>query len=723
MVLIMNEYYSAKIDSIRKLKLKQTEEKIRRNGRNMNGDDKGLIPYDGEFSFKPEYNHPKGVMGPEACGRNYRRLLESHPVYIDPCNALPGGWMFSFASFKGALWNDNYSYDKLAEEQKVYDIISGIGACHHFMADIKIGLKLGLGGILNKIHHYRDINDPARRPFYNALEDCVLGIQNIILRHADEAERLAEAESDPDQKLFYSRMADCSRWIAANPPRSFYEAIMFTSWFILTLDMYNGAGAAVGEIDQFLYPYYKKDKSLGLITDDEVVYLTVCLFVKDNFYAQIGGSRIDGSDKTNELSFLILEATHQLKIPTSLCVRVHEQLNPELLYRAVEYLFQDKNGTPSFIGDKGLNEGFVRNGYPMELAVTRARAGCHWLNIPGREYTLNDCVKINFVKVFEVAFHDMLDNTKEPSTDLLWEYFKKHLVRAVDLTIEGIEFHLKYMEESFPELPMDLFCYGPIEKGYDASNGFKRAVEYYNMCIDGSGLAVVADSFAAIKQRVEEQRLISWQQLIEVLENDFEGSEDIRLMLRSNPRYGSGGSLADEYAVEIVRHFVFCCKKGPTPSGFVIIPGLFSWSNTIGMGKVCKATPDGRHAGAPISHGANPTPGFREAGALTALANAVASVQCGYGNTVPVQIEVDPKLGADEGGIEIFVEFIKTYFNTMKGTLMNLNIINKDTILAAHENPENFPDLIVRVTGFSAYFAALSRDFRQLVVDRIIEGA
>ena len=718
----MTNRYIEKINGLRKTKLAQTDEKIRRNGRTMNGDDKGLIPLTEDFNFQPKKNHASGVMGPEACGENYRRLLEMHPLYIDPDNALPGGWMVTFASFKGPLWNPDYAYEDLRDRQKVYEIVSGIGAPHHFAADVKIGLSLGWKGILEKIRYYRDINDPKRHHFYRGLEHCVLGIQNIIQRHADEAARLADLEKDTQQKAIYQRMATANDWIVKMPPRNFYEAICFVSWFILTFDMYNGCGAGVGELDQFLYPYYLNDRNQGLISDDEVSYLYACLFVKDNFYSQIGGCDKDGKDKTNELSFLALEATHLLKIPTSLTVRVHEKLNGDLLERAVKYMFDDKNGTPSFIGDKGLNEGFVRNGYPMELAVTRARAGCHWMAIPGREYTLNDCVKINFVKVFEVSYQDMLKSESCYSGELLWAYFEKHLKKAIDLTIEGIEFHLRYMEEGQPELPMDLLCYGPIEKGYDATNGFMRAVEYYNMCIDGSGLAVVADSFAALVERVDRQKLISWAQLVDALEHDYAGNEPIRLMMRSNPRYGSGGSLADEYAVKIERLFTSTCKKGPSPSGFTIIPGLFSWSNTIGMGEVCGATPDGRHARTPISHGANPTPGFREAGALTALARAVSSVQCGYGNTVPIQLEVDPKLGANDGGIALFASFIKSYFNEMNGTLMNLNIVNKETILAAHEHPEDYPDLIVRVTGFSAYFAALSKDFRQLVVDRMIEG-
>jgi formate C-acetyltransferase len=139
------------------------------------------------------------------------------------------------------------------------------------------------------------------------------------------------------------------------------------------------------------------------------------------------------------------------------------------------------------------------------------------------------------------------------------------------------------------------------------------------------------------------------------------------------------------------------------------------------MGKAVGATPNGRKAHAPINHGANPHPGFSKSDSPTALANAVVSVQCGYGNTAPLQLELDPGFGEDDEGIDMVVSFIGNFL-AEGGTLLNINILNKEKILKAHEDPSLYPDLIVRVTGFSAYFASLSKEFRQLVVDRIVEG-
>jgi len=156
-----------------------------------------------------------------------------------------------------------------------------------------------------------------------------------------------------------------------------------------------------------------------------------------------------------------------------------------------------------------------------------------------------------------------------------------------------------------------------------------------------------------------------------------------------------------------------------TNAGF-FIPGFFSWANTVGFGQSVGATPDGRLAQTPISHGANPTPGFVKDGASLSLATIIAKIQPGYGNTAPMQWELDPTF-ANMDNIELIMSIIRAHFD-LGGTLINVNIMNKDTVLAAHKDPAGYPELVVRVTGFTAYFSMLSPQFRQLVVDRILES-
>jgi formate C-acetyltransferase len=154
-----------------------------------------------------------------------------------------------------------------------------------------------------------------------------------------------------------------------------------------------------------------------------------------------------------------------------------------------------------------------------------------------------------------------------------------------------------------------------------------------------------------------------------------------------------------------------------------MIPGLFSWAKVIALGQGLGATPNGRRAGEPVSHGPNPEPGFNQGhpGSPTQLVAAVAAVQPGYGNTAPLQLDLDPGLGRTTESLDRIEALIRTHFD-LGGTMVNINVLDRDTLLAAQEDPERFPDLIVRVTGFSAYFASLSPEMRRFVVERIVQG-
>ena len=332
---------------------------------------------------------------------------------------------------------------------------------------------------------------------------------------------------------------------------------------------------------------------------------------------------------------------------------------------------------------------------------------------------MNDCVKVNLAAVFEVALREVMA-APEPGIDALWGSFEAHLRKSVGIIAEGLDFHIDHMYRVFPELHLDLLCDGPIERGRDASHG---GVEFCNLCVDAAGLATVADSFAAVEQRIDRERRLTWDGLRALLESDWAGpdGERMRLLMRNVPRYASGGSRADDYGLRVARAFTGIVKEKPTPKGFTMIPGLFSWAAHLLMGKDVGATPNGRRAGAPISHGPNPDPGFRKDAAPTAMALAVASVQPGYGNAAPMQIELDPGLSKSSEDVEKVVGLIRTHFD-LGGTQINMNIVDKRRILEAHADPTKYPDLVVRVTGFSAYFASLSPEMRQIVVDRIVAG-
>ena len=742
MGVIANEMtYQQRLDSLHATKLKQTREKQEMKGA-MDRDDQGLVLLPREAGevveaisgsgevvrdvvlkgFSPVSNHPSGgFFGAKATGENFRRLLEVHPTYINPVSSMVGVYMVNFNSYRKPGWNPDFDYSHLREEHKKYNLSPGIGGVQHFCPDLTIGLELGWEGLLEKVRRYRGVN-PQAAEFYDGLEELIAGMQGWIRCHGEDAEQMAETEENPQLRENLETMGDICKKLVTDPPQTFREACQWLVFFQAAAKMYNGSGEW-GQLDELLRPYYERDTEAGILTDEEAIFHTACLLLSETAYIQLGGPDANGKDLTSRVSYLVLEAIHQLKIPANIAVRVGEGLDPNLFRRGVEILFEDRMGFPKFMGDKAVTEGFMKNGYPIELARQRIYSGCHWLAIPGREYTLNDIVKIELATVFDVSLKEMMaDSSVVPSVDELWHRYEKNLRRAVEVIAESIDFHLEHMHKVFPELLLDLFCYGPVEKGLDASHG---GVEYYNLCLDGASLATVADSFAALEQRIEKEGRLTWQEMMRYLETDWAGpdGEQVRLMMKNIRRFGSGGSPADDWAVRISQTLTRLVKEKPTPAGFNMIPGLFSWAKVIGYGKQLGATPNGRRAGDPVSHGPNPDPGFNEGagGTPTQMAVAVAAVQSGYGNTAPLQLDLDPGMVSGEEGLAKVEALIKGHFD-MGGTLININVLDREKVLEANKDPSKYPDLVVRVTGFSAYFASLSRELRQYVVDRIVAG-
>jgi len=674
--------------------------------------------------FEIESNHLNGSFyGPRAVGENFGRLLKSHPVYIDPVSSLAGGYHVNFLSYRKNHWKPELDTSSLKEDYEFYRLVGGIGATQHFCQDLQIGLDLGWEGLLDKIAHYRVLNTPQGGEFYAGLEAIVVGIQDWIGRASIEAKKMAEAEDDPFLRQNLLEMADINARLVTDPPKTFREACQWILWYQMTARMFNGSGS-LGRLDVLLQPYYERESSAGTLSDEEAIFHIACYLVRDTAYIQLGGPDASGKDQTSKTSYLVLEAGHRLRIPANVGVCVGENVDPGLLRRGMEIMFEDRTGFPKFLGVEQTAEGTAQNGFPIELGRQRAYSGCHWVAVPGREYCINDCIKINLARVFEIAFDEMLpevtdaDSSGDPSIQHLWDRFVHHLHAAVNAMYRNLDHHMAHMHEVYPELVLDLLCYGTIEKGLDASNG---GVEIVNLGLDASALGTVADSFAALELRIEEQGRLTWEEIAHNLRTNWTGTdgERVRMMMRGTPRYGSGGSRADEWAVKVSREFSDYVAHTPTPDGFKVSPGLFSWANTIPMGKDVGATPDGRYAGDPITHGSNPAPGFRRDGAPTAMAVAIASVQPGYGNPAPMQMELDPSLVSHGDGVELVSDLVHSHF-LMGGTQVNLNIVDKERILEAHKDPSKFPDLVVRVTGFSAYFASLSPEFRQLVVDRIM---
>jgi len=708
----------ARIEGLRQTKSEHTDEKVRRKGF-FDIDDHGWVPWDEPIPFEARSNHPSGgCYGAKCVGENFREWLRVHPMYIHPMSALAGAWV-RFGPPGVGRWRPEDRPTHLRELHKKYNIIyTGIGAMNHCGPDMRIGLELGWGGLLEKIRRYRQLNQPEDTSFYDGEEALVLGVQEWIQRHVAHVREMAGQEENPALRDNYLEIAAMNEWLVHGAPRTLREACQFLAWF-QSIDRMWGAGGALSQLDELLRPYYEADKAAGIVEDDEeVVWYIASLFYNDTHYSQIGGpAPADGRDMTSRISFLILEAMHRLKIPANIAMRVHDELNPELLRKSIEYLFEDGTGC-SYSCSRGLDEGYARNGVPLQVARLRAKVGCNWTALPGIEYCLQDVTRMCMVAPFLHAFREVVDAEEEPTLDSLWARYVHHLGIAVDTIKRGFDWHMEHQSRNSPEIVLNLFMHGTVERGLDVAEG---GVDIYRLTCDGVGLATVADSFAAIEQRVVTEQRLTWAELARYLERNYEGAEDVRLMLKNIPRFGSGGSRADGWARRVADLYTELMRGTVTPNGFTVIPGLFSHGIVGQLGKNLDATPNGRKAGEPISHSANPDPGFMADGgaAPTAKSNAVAAVQPGWGNSAPLQVDLDKQLASQIGGIEAVEALIKGH-EELGGTLVNINVISREQILEAHADPSKYPDLVVRVTGYSAYFKTLSPEYRQQVVDRIL---
>ncbi len=734
--------YADRLAAMRETKIKHTLQKRKQNGY-TDLDDFGTVPISEGYRVEPWYNSENGSFyGLDGMSENFVRVIDAHVPYVDKNEMLCGRWRDMLVNYRGDLhympdwlkdnlknlefikngatnqwskrWDEQrFPYDHLKPLQLKYNITTGIDADAHFASDYRIGFELGFGGFLEKIEKYRRAN-PDKKDFYDAEEKCVKAIIRFVDRHIEHIDALIADESDERVRENLIVMRDTCKAVRYDAPKTFRQVCQWTAFFNCAARIFTRDGAGF-QLDGLLYPYYLRDVESGILDDETAKFLIANLLLIDPHYYQLSGVDENDKDMTNHLSYLVLEAADSINIACNLTVRVHKNCDKEFVKKAVYYLLKNKNGWPRFCNDKTLAEGYMRNGVDKKTARERIAVGCNWMCVPGKEFPMNDTVKINVAKVLEEALKD-LRSESDKSTERLFEIYESHLIRAIEVTAEGINLHIDHIADVTPELIMNLMMHNTIERGEDIS----RCAELYTVGVDGAGLAVVADSFGALEARIEKEGLLSWDEMYEALDNDFSDAR-IHAIMKSAPKYCQGNTVADAWARRLTDSWAKHVKAQKMPEGRQLVPGWFSWSRTIEYGSKVGATPNGRRAGEPISHGANPNAGFRSDGAVTAQSTGIASVQCGFGNTAPLQLEFDPQVALDDDGVERVMNIILTHFE-LGGTLININVLDGEKLIEANKDPNLHPDLVVRVTGFTAYFASLSPKFRQLVVDRFING-
>ena len=564
-------------------------------------------------------------------------------------------------------------------------------------------------------------------------------------RFAALAQEEAAKETDPVRKNELLKIASTCRNVPENPARDFREAIQ-SFWFMFLIT--RPAGWSLGRFDQFMYPFYKKDKEQGKITDEEVIELLECLRIKDmqtnafnsaKGYREkwagmakwhnmvIGGQTPDGKDATNELTYLVLEAVMRCRTPHhTVTLRVHEKTPEALMLKALEVV-RTGIGMPAFIGDKSYIAFLMSRGVPLELAREYAISGCVDPEIPAQSYTIAAYTCLTTV-IFDIFMHNGVHprtgkllgpRTGEPEDFKSFEEvitaYKKQLNYFLEIVAEANNVYSFVTREKVPDPIISPLMIDGIKEGKDYLN---RKLVYDAMAaIIAVGMINVADSMAVIKKLVFDDKKLTMKELKQALDADWKGYEEIRKMCLQAPKFGNGDDYVDLIAQDLYKFFAEKTSTLDNIHGGKHLPCAISASNQWPAGALTGATPDGRFCGECLADGTMSAMRGRDTHGPTALIKSALKVnQNAYEDTL-MNMKFHPSALNTTEDLKKVSVLIRTYLNS-GGKHIQFNVVNKDMLEDAQKHPENHRDLIVRVAGYSAYFVQLGKDIQNEIIGR-----
>jgi len=608
----------------------------------------------------------------------------------------------------------------------------------------------------------KDIEDSlARLDFYNdpealdkqyELEAMAIAADALILyanRHAELARSMAAEEKDPQRKKELEKIAEVCDWVPAHAPRDFWEALQYY-WFVhvgVTTEYNTWDSFNPGRLDQNLYPFYKKGLEDGTLTREWAKELLEAFWVKFNnqpappkvgvtaeesgtytdfALINVGGLKPDGSDGANELSYLILDVIEEMRLlqPSSM-VQVSAKNPDSLLLRALR-IVKTGFGQPSIFNTDAIVQELMRQGKAVEDARKGGSSGCVEAGAFGREaYILTGY--FNMPKVLEITLNNGVDprtgkkiglETGDPrnfsSFEELMSAFEKQMKHFIDIKIRGNNVIEKLFATYLPSPFLSLFIDDCITKGKDYHNGGAR---YNTRYIQGVGLGTITDMLTSLKYNVFEQKLVTMDEMLRALSQNFKGYERLRdHLINKTPKFGNDDDYADEQARRVFDLYFNLIDGRPTVCGGKYRINLLPTTVHVYFGKVTGATPDGRLAGEPVSEGISPVQGMDRKGPTAVIKSEGKLDHIKTGGTLLNQ-KFTPQLLADEEGLEKLKDLIRTYFRLM-GHHIQFNVVTAETLRDAQKHPEKYRDLIVRVAGYSDYFVDCARELQDEIIRR-----
>lgn len=655
-----------------------------------------------------------------------------------------------------------YDDDMGLKSKFVVSETSSYRSALQWVHDYEKVLKRGMLDIQNEARQRLaelDENSPVqsweKKPFYEAMIIVCDAFMIWAKRHAQLARDLASKASTPERKAELLKMAEICEHVPAYPARNFYEAVQ-SQWFVQMFSRIEQKASAIisnGRMDQYLFPYLEKDMADGTITREKAKELLECMWVEmaqfidlyinptgnefNEGYAHweavtIGGQTPEGEDATNELSYIFLESKREFPLNyPDLATRIHSR-SPERFLREIALTIKDGSGFPKLINDEEVVPLYTIKGAPTYAALDYAVSGCTEARLPNHETYTSGCVYINFATAIEMLMHNgrMLKygdevigvETGDPTTFAAFEdFYEAYKVQHMNLLRKAFKqqyivdcLRPEHFATPFASVLHDL-C---MEKGKDLqSQHIEDGLEY--SYFEFLGYGTVVDSLAAIKKLVFEDKKLTMKEVIEAINNDFDGAEDVRAMLRSAPCYGNNDPYVDTIAKDIDRITQEYAHKYSQERGVNCDVRYVPITSHVPFGKVVSATPNGRHAWTALSDGSSASHGADKNGPTAVLLSNYHSKNYGMRNRASrlLNIKLSPKCVAGEEGTQKIVDMIRTWCD-LKLWHLQFNIVNRETLVKAQQDPDSYRSLLVRIAGYSAYFCDLSRDLQNDIIDR-----
>lgn len=593
--------------------------------------------------------------------------------------------------------------------------------------------------------------------FHQAILIVIKAVKNFAERYAHLALEMAR-DAEPERAEELREISHILSKVPYEPAETMREAVqsMWLVHLVLQIES-NGHSLSYGRMDQYLYPYYKKDLSEGTETEESACELLTNLWLKTytinkirswshtQFSAgsplyqnvTIGGQTPDKKDAVNPLSYLILKSVAQTHLPQpNLTVRYHSGLDDDFMKECIEVV-RLGFGMPAFNNDEIIIPSFIEKGVREEDAYNYSAIGCVETAVPGKwGYRCTGMSFLNFPKSLLIAMNDGTDpesgvKVTEGAGHFLHMESYADIEKAWDKIIRDFTRHSVIIETCcdmvLEETVPDVLCSSLVDDCIARGKTLKEGGAVYDF-ISGLqvGIANMADSLAAIKKCVFEDQSISKQELWDALENDFEGPEGerIRNILLSAPKYGNDDDYVDSlirsaydvYIDEIKKYHNTRYKRGPV--GGTYYAGTSSISANVGQGMGTLATPDGRKARTPLSEGCSPSHAMDQNGP-TAVFKSVSKLPTeDITGGVLLNQKVTPQILSKEEDRMKLIYIIRTFFNRLHGYHVQYNVVSRETLRDAQAHPDKHRDLIVRVAGYSAFFNVLSKQTQDDIIER-----